>query len=73
MTNQCNQLLRLGAAAERLYGQNTTATRQRLIRLADSGQLRAIRIGARGDRWFASADIDRLLGGGSSDRCSTLD
>lgn len=62
MTTKRNTLLRLGEAVEHLYGQNTTATRQRLARLADTGELRCVRIGERQDRWFPSAELDRLLG-----------
>jgi len=58
-----NVLLRLGPAAERLYGENTNATRSRLMRLADQGEIRVVRIGVRRDRWFPSAEIDRLLAG----------
>ncbi len=64
MNTKQNVLLRLGPAAERLYGENTNATRSRLMRLADRGELRVVRIGQRGDRWFATAELDRLLGGG---------
>lgn len=63
MTTQHNRLLRLGEAAEYLYGKNTNANRVRLARLADTGEVRAVRIGERRDRWFPSAELDRLLAG----------
>ena len=63
MTNQQNRLLRIGKAVEYLYGENTNANRVRLMRLADTGEVRCVRIGERRDRWFASAELDRLLSG----------
>lgn len=63
MTTERNVLLRTGEAAQHLYGENTTATRARLARLADTGEVRCVRIGERRDRWFPSAELDRLLAG----------
>ncbi len=62
------QLLRIGEAAELVYGVNSMATRARLARMADRGQIRVVKIGERGDRWFAAAELDRLLAGELSDK-----
>lgn len=62
-TTRNSRLLRIGDAASYLYGSNSAANRMRLSRLADSGEIRAIRMGERRDRWFATADLDRLLWG----------
>jgi len=56
------RLQRLGHATEYVYGVNDEAGRSRLARMADRGELRVVRIGQRGDRWFATSELDRLLG-----------
>lgn len=64
------RLLRLGEAAERLYGTNSLAGRARLARMADRGEIRVVKVGSRGDRWVPSAELDRLLAGELSDKCT---
>lgn len=61
------RLLRVGEAAEYLFGEANHVTTTRLTRAADKGQLRCVRIGDRGDRWFSTADLDRWLYGNESE------
>jgi len=57
------RLRRLGEAAEYVYGKSTPAAKARLSRMADRGELRVVLIGQRRDRWFATAELDRLIAG----------
>lgn len=52
--------LRVGEAADYMFGENTAATRARITRLCDRGDLGAIRIGVRHDRLIPLAEIDAL-------------
>lgn len=63
------RLLRVSETARYLYGDVNPATRARVVRLVDGGQLRAIRVGTRGDRWIPlEAVIDLLAGDASGER-----
>lgn len=54
-------LMRVSDVALLLYGQSTTATKARVVRMVDRGELRAVRVGARGDRWIPRQAVERLL------------
>lgn len=54
-------LHKTGDVAQQLFGDNTAATRARIRRLVDAGELRAVRVGRRGDRLIPDSDVQRLL------------
>lgn len=57
------RLMRLADASLVLYGESTLASKARVSRLVDSGRLRAVRVGQRGDRWVVGDSLKALLAG----------
>jgi len=55
------RLVRGGAAALRVYGKAGRAERRRLQRLAEAGVIGCVRVGERQDRWYSTAELDRLI------------
>lgn len=47
-------------AAYRFFGDDSAASRARIIRLADGGEIACIRVGERGDRLIPASEIERL-------------
>lgn len=60
------RLLGVADVAEMLYGAATIATKARVVRLVDRGDLRAVRIGERGDRWVPREALETFLNGSQS-------
>ena len=54
-------------AAELVYGERTDAAVKRLVRLHRAGKLSAVRVSERGDRWFSTVELERLLASAESD------
>jgi hypothetical protein len=60
------RLLRVSDVARILYGTATVAMKARVTRLVDRGDLRALRLGPRGDRWVPREAVDELLASATS-------
>lgn len=60
-THTTSRLLRIGEATLILFGANDLANRRRLTRMVDRGELSAVRIGIRRDRWIVAAGIYHLI------------
>lgn len=63
--------LRTAEAAIYMFGTSTPATRARIARLVDRGDLGAIRIGIRGDRLIPVAEIEALAERAAAARTAT--
>jgi len=63
-----HRFLRVGEFAGEFFGENTPTTRARVIRLADRGELAAVRVGERGDRLIPARELDRLLAEAEANR-----
>ena len=57
------RLMRVADVAILLYGSATIATKARVTRMCDRGDLRTVRIGTRGDRWVPRESVEALLAG----------
>lgn len=62
------RFLRVGEAAVEAFGESTSSTRARIIRMVDRGELAAIRVGERGDRLIPARELDRLLADAEANR-----
>ena len=70
MSNTCNEttppnppstvFIGLADMAFHVFGSTSRSAKARVVRMADRGELAAIRIGRRGDRLFPVAEISRL-------------
>ena len=59
--------LRATDAADYVYNDRSEATVKRLKRLEAAGQVRSVRVGGRGHRWFSTVELDGLMAAANDD------